>query len=183
MLDINTRPDPEARCWPDTLAAGDVIALPDHRPGGDGTPHLVLDAITLLGDRFVALAPGVACRASGETGYDIEVSQPGACRAAKLASPTCFRGGERRMVALATCGPAGVGGRYLGRLTGEALERMQVVRARIEAERDSGVDCRRRRAVRRRPAVRGEDFEVARRHPRPRLASRLASRRQCRAGA
>jgi hypothetical protein len=51
---------------------------------------LVLDVVTILDECFVTLAPGIARKKSHDTGYDIEVAQKDACRAAGLTSPTCF---------------------------------------------------------------------------------------------
>jgi hypothetical protein len=175
MFDLTkTSRSPLATDWRDHLAPGDVVAFRFPSPADGTPPHprpcLVLDIETLNEHRMALLACGrPSPRPSVRTG-DIETRGAAACRRAGVDAPTRFCDTQRLLVPLGHGGfeiSPESGSPILGRLAGEAHERMQALRARIHALRDSGAERRRRRPgyYAGRPRLRGRDFEVEARHP------------------
>lgn len=130
--------------WQQNIKRGDVVAFrfPHLFPGSEEPkirPSLVLDVVERGGERFALLAYGSASGAKLRPGYLIPVRDPKELEQASLHEPTVFDGRRRLLVSLKNgkfdvCKSKGTP--VLGRLTGDAEERMNAVRARIHAERD-----------------------------------------------
>lgn len=93
------------------------------------------------------LAYGTSADTSANRGYEVRLTETEA-RAAGLHRATRFVGARRMLVALDHCGfviCAAKGAPTIGRLTGDAFERLNAVRGRIHAEADMAADQRTRR--------------------------------------
>ena len=129
----------------DVLQRGDVVlfrfplADEDDEPGAPKRrPCLVLDTLTRGDERFVEIAYGTSADTRANRGYEIVVKQPDARAAAGLSKPTRFVCARRIIV---HAGHGGFDGRtkgphVIGRLDESLMERMNAVRARIQAEAD-----------------------------------------------
>lgn len=155
--------------WQDHLAPGDAVAFSFPVPGDGSLPYprpcLVLDLETLGEHRMVLLACGKNSPRPSVRISHIDIRGTAACRRAGVDAPTRFCGTQRLLVPLAHGGfdiSPESGSPILGRLGGEAYERMRVLRAQICVLR--GLRAERRRSRRGyyvgRPRVRGRDFEV-----------------------
>lgn len=140
------------------LAPGDIVAF--RFPCSGRGPHeepkvrpcLVLEIRESGGRRFVEIAYGTSADTEANRGLDIEVADDTAVAAAGLDRPTRFVGARRTMVSTDHSGfdiSEGVGSPIIGRLTGKPEERMNAVRARVQAERDRVAERRGRATVRR----------------------------------
>ncbi len=127
------------------LQRGDVVlfrfplAEEDDEPGAPKRrPCLVLDTLTAGDDRFVEIAYGTSADTRANRGYEVIVKQSAARETAGLSKPTRFVCARRIIV---HAGHSGFNGRtkgpqIIGRLDEALLERMNAVRARIQAEAD-----------------------------------------------
>ncbi|WP_420325823.1 hypothetical protein [Mameliella sp.] len=151
--------DRDQATWSDSIRVGDIVAFRfPHETDGDELPKvrptLVLEVDVICGKRHVTLAYGTTSprRCRGEA-YTIDVYGAEEIAEASLRRPTRFYGARRLRV---SCDNSWFGlGRdrgtpKIGRLSGESLERLLAVRARIHAERDIRADrTRQRRTLRR----------------------------------
>ncbi len=157
--------------WTTTLARGDVVLFAFPKADEDGgkpkpRPCLVLDIVEILGKRFVSLACGTMGETVANKGYTISVTRRADYTAAGFDAPISFAAQTRVLVPLTHKGfPTSVPSPVIGRLSGDAFDRMNAVRARLAAEADMRTarrDERRRRTAGMRPPV-----AVA---PRPKLS-------------
>ncbi|MCR9111581.1 hypothetical protein [Marivita sp. XM-24bin2] len=142
--------------WRETLSWGDIVSFSFPVEGAGRPPKkrpcLVLDITNLGETRYAVLAYGTSADTSANRGYEVKLTETEA-RAAGLHRSTRFVGARRMLVALDHCGfviCAATGAPTIGRLNGDAFERMNVVRGRILAEAEMAADqrTRRRRALR-----------------------------------
>lgn len=125
---------PEA--WADELRLGDVAMCalsPADQPDAAPVrrPWLLIDHETRLGRRCAVLAPAREGRPQAARGYEVVVALPRDLRAAGLRRRAVFCCRRPRVVPLDD-----LRGVRLGRLEGGRLERLNAVRARLDAERD-----------------------------------------------
>jgi hypothetical protein len=185
------QPTPSRPAWAADLKPGDLVAYRfPHSEGGRDCPKVrpcvILDLEEIAGVLYLLLAYGTASFGRPNTGYAIHAGTAELRAVAGLHQPTVFLASRRILVPAAhrdfdlaerTQSP------LLGRLAGDALARLHAVRARIHAEADIAAERRRERGVRRRrPAVRGVDFEVEVRRAARRPASAHGSAARPEAG-
>lgn len=127
------------------LKRGDIVlfrfplAEGDDEPGSPKRrPCLVLDTMTKGEERFVEIAYGTSADSRANRGYEVVVKQPAARETAGLSKPTRFVCARRIIVHVSHSGFHGrsKGPHILGHLDAPLLERMNAVRARIQAEAD-----------------------------------------------
>ena len=127
------------------LQRGDVVlfrfplAEEDDEPGAPKRrPCLVLDTLTAGDERFVEIAYGTSADTRANRGYEVIVKQPAARATAGLSKPTRFVCARRIIVHVNHSGFHGrtKGPQIIGRLDEALLERMNAIRARIQAEAD-----------------------------------------------
>ena len=127
------------------IQRGDVVlfrfplAEEDDEPGAPKRrPCLVLDTLTKGDERFVEIAYGTSADTRANRGYEVIVKQPAARATAGLSKPTRFVCARRIIVHVNHSGFDGrtKGPQILGHLDEALLERMNAVRARIQAEAD-----------------------------------------------
>ena len=131
--------------WQDSIAAGDIVlfrfplAEEDDEPcAPKRRPCLVLDTLTKGNERFVEIAYGTSADTRANRGYEVIVKQTAARETAGLSKPTRFVCARRIIVHVSHIGFHGrtKGPQIIGRLDEALLERMNAVRARIQAEAD-----------------------------------------------
>lgn len=134
---------PSGKCG--HLQRGDVVlfrfplAEEDDEPGAPKRrPCLVLDNLSRREERFVEIAYGTSADTRANRGYEVIVKQPAARETAGLSKPTRFVCARRIIVHVNHRGFDGrtKGPQIIGRLDEALLERMNAVRARIQAEAD-----------------------------------------------
>lgn len=141
--------------WPSGVRFGDIVqfrALCDDGTFADALPCLVLDATHRADRARLLLAPGQPVSAARDRAYEIGVRAPSQLIEAGLAGPTVFLGASRISVSSTHAGfvpDAGTGSPVIGRLSGPAFDRMNAVRARIQAEADIAAYYRDRTPVQR----------------------------------
>jgi len=127
------------------LQRGDVVlfrfplAEEDDEPGAPKRrPCLVLDTLTKGDELFVEIAYGTSADTRANRGYEVIVKQSAARATAGLSKPTRFVCARRIIVHVGHSGFHGrtKGPHVIGRLDALLLERMNDVRARIQAEAD-----------------------------------------------
>lgn len=127
------------------LQRGDVVLFrfplseEDDEPGAPKRrPCLVLDTLTKGNERFVEIAYGTSAETRANRGYEVIVKQSAARLTAGISKPTRFVCARRIVVNVGHSGFHGrtKGPKVIGRLDGPLLERMNAVRARIQAEAD-----------------------------------------------
>mgnify|MGYP000554008539 CR=1 FL=1 len=147
--------------WKTTLSHGDVVAF--RFPVVDGEsgarpktrPCLVFDTLEIRGEPYALIADGTSVRVRADTGLQVRVSGAAASEAG-LHRDTWFLGARRLLVPLGHSGfsiAAELGSPVIGRLGGEAYERLNAVRARLDAQRDIAADRRERRRAAPRPTL------------------------------
>ncbi|MBL3554051.1 type II toxin-antitoxin system PemK/MazF family toxin [Rhodovulum sulfidophilum] len=101
-------------------------------------PCLVLDTLTNGNERFVKIAYGTSAETRANRGYEVIVKQSAARETAGLSKPTRFVCARRIIVHASHSGFDGrtKGPHIIGRLDVPLLERLNAVRARIQAEAD-----------------------------------------------
>jgi len=133
----------DALCAP--LQRGDVVlfrfplAEEDDQAGAPKRrPCLVLDTLTAGDDHFVQIAYGTSADTRANRGYEVIVKQAAARETAGLSKPTRFVCARRIIVHVNHSGFHGrtKGPQIIGGLDEALLERMNAVRARIQAEAD-----------------------------------------------
>ena len=160
MLD-QTKLSPQSADWQQTLSRGDIVrfrfprAEDDPRDGGfaKARPSLVLETGCFRDRRFVKLAYGTSADTTANRGYEVRVMHPDAIAAAGLDKPTRFVCARTLIVSLDNPGfePAETNGiPVIGRLDPDLLERMNAVRARLQAEADIAAEARAERRRNRR---------------------------------
>ena len=136
------------------LQRGDVVlfrfplAEEDDEPGAPKRrPCLVLDTMTKGDERFVEIAYGTSADTRANRGYEVIVKQCAARETAGLSKPTRFVCARRIIVHVSHSSFHGrtKGPQIIGRLDDALLERMNAVRARIQAEADIAAHCREER--------------------------------------
>lgn len=145
--------------WQETLQTGDVVAFcfPHEKDGRNKPkirPVLVLDVEETPVGRFAVLAYGTSSPRPRQAIYCINVHTREDRKSASLDRPTSFNAARRIKVSVNHSGfdvNSRTGTPVLGRLVGSAKDRMQRVRARVDAERSKHRDHVRR--VRRGPGV------------------------------
>lgn len=123
-----------------------------HNAGGQFAAHkrrpcLVLDVFELNGTKFVELAYGTSARTKANTGYEVRVGHTASCHAAGLDRPSRFVCSRRVIVSINHPGFEGGEecGTLIGRLDAPLVDRMNDVRARLQAEADIKAEARRER--------------------------------------
>lgn len=133
------------------LLRGDVVlfrfplAEEDDEPGAPKRrPCLVLDTLTKGDERFVEIAYGTSVDTRANRGYEVIVKRSAGRATAGLSKPTRFVCARRIIVHVDHSGFHGraKGPHIIGRLDEALLERMNAVRARIQAEADIAAYCR-----------------------------------------
>ncbi|MGI3167130.1 hypothetical protein [Pseudooceanicola sp. 200-1SW] len=151
MLDQNT-PDTteETADWAKTVQRGDIVLFKfPIRLAGEGDkpkvrPCLVLEVDGDGGERRIVLAYGTSASTPANRGYEIAITHVADLRAAGLNRATRLVGARLLSVSPKHSGfnVGGAGSPVVGRLTGNRLERMQRVRARLHAEHDIAAERR-----------------------------------------
>lgn len=127
------------------LQRGDVVlfhfplAEEDDEPGAPKRrPCLVLDTMTKGDERYVEIGYGTSADTRANRGYEVIVKHPAARATAGLSKPTRLVCARRIIVHVDHSGFHGrtKGPKTIGRLDETLLERMNAVRARIQAEAD-----------------------------------------------
>jgi hypothetical protein len=137
--------------WTDTLARGDVVLF-SYPVSDDGIvkprPCLVLEVGRVGDHAYAELAYGTSAMTRANVGYEVRVRQPDGIAAAGLREPTRFVCSRRAISSLDSdrfhCSvtyPSPV----IGRLDAAGLRRMDVLRARIWAEKDMAAERRNER--------------------------------------
>lgn len=161
MLDITNTNLAMTLAWQEHISPGDIVSFMFPLAEADSSdrpkprPCLVLEIERLAGERFALIAYGTTSPRKANWGYEVHALHDKDYRSFGLDRPTRFIGRRRLMVSLDNSGFVicpGTGAPVLGRLSGGPAERLQAVRARIQAERDMAAerraDCRRRREPR-----------------------------------
>ncbi|SEP87429.1 type II toxin-antitoxin system PemK/MazF family toxin [Thalassovita taeanensis] len=141
--------------WKDLVERGDVVlfAFPTNEDAEGPAeqpkrrPCLVLDVFELNGIKFVELAYGTSARTKANTGYEVRVGHTASCHAAGLDRPSRFVCSRRVIVSINHPGFEGgeERGTLIGRLDAPLVDRMNDVRARLQAEADIKAEARRER--------------------------------------
>lgn len=144
--------------WQAELRRGDVVLFrfPLAETPSDGDeettpklrPCLVLDVHERLGRRTATIAYGTSAQTRANQGYNIIAASKSGMETAGLDRPTRFVGIRRITVGLDHSGfePAeGTASPVIGFLDDDLRERMNAVRARIQAEADIAREMRRER--------------------------------------
>jgi len=142
--------------WQTVLKPGHIVtfAFPfrdtDEKP--KVRPCLVLDVFDRDDQRFAVLAYGTTAPTNANRGFEVHVTDDLALKLTGLRKPTRFVGARRIVVSLDHRGFVcnRLGTPILGHLVGTAVERMNDVRARIQAFADMRQGARERRDLYRR---------------------------------
>ncbi|MDO6458992.1 type II toxin-antitoxin system PemK/MazF family toxin [Celeribacter halophilus] len=130
--------------WRETVQRGDIVLFrfPVNKDGEHALPKrrpcLVLDVRTTGDTKFVDLAYGTTSRRRANRGYEVILRHPQSQALAGLDRPTRFVCARRITVSINHSGfiEEGKPRTLLGRLDPPLMERMNAVRARIQAEAD-----------------------------------------------
>ena len=172
MFDQISRPssDVTACSWKEELQRGDTVCARFPLAEGDGEPCkrrpcLVLEVGESNGKKTAVIAYGTTSLTKANSGYEVRVSRPEVLLEAGLHAPTRFVCARRLVVRLDNSmfeAPEGSGrSPILGRLTGPELERLNAVRARLQAEADIAAERRAERVSGRRTIeVKGREVVV-----------------------
>jgi len=169
--------------WQQDLALGDVVLFrfpttEEDLPEGEAPkmrPCLVLDTPRLGEGRFAKLAYGSSAYGKSNRGREVIIRQPASIAAAGLNRPSRFTLNRTLLVSLDHPGFEAEthGDPRIGRLDDALMERLQALRARMQAEADIAADHRRaRREERRRWQAEGQ---AAARHNRALLQGRAVA--------
>jgi len=163
--------------WRNHLSHGDVVMFRSPSAGQPAAarpvarPCLVLDIKMIGARRCALLIPALPARRPASGDRSVTVSRGPEYRAAGLDRPARFPIRSRLIIPLSHEGfaPVGTSGTpVIGRLDGDAFERMNAERGRLQALRDIRADKERDHHPQRREPRRDRDFTVARRgQPRP----------------
>ncbi len=128
-----------------SLQRGDVVLFRfplNDKNAEPGTPKrrpcLVLNTLSSGDDRFVEIAYGTSADTRANRGYEVIVKHPTSREEAGLSKPTRFVGARRIIAHVNHSGFDGQakGPEIIGKLDAPLLERLNAVRARIQAEAD-----------------------------------------------
>ena len=134
--------------WQDLIERGDVVLFrfpvaDEDNPSTDDQPKrrpcLVLDVFDRDGTCFVELAYGTSTKTRANRGFEVRVRQRASCHAAGLDKPSRFVCARRVIVSINHPGfdsGTSTRGTLIGRLDPSLIERMNAVRARMQAEAD-----------------------------------------------
>ncbi|WP_099824085.1 hypothetical protein [Oceaniglobus indicus] len=141
--------------WAANPQRGDVVLFrfpvadsADHKEQPKRRPSLVLDVRKRGADCFVELAYGTSSDGRANRGYEVSVKQPKSRARAGLNKPTRFVCARRIIVNVNSSGfhcPDGTTSPLLGRLDEALMERMNAIRARLQAEADIAAHYREER--------------------------------------
>lgn len=163
---------PRSAAWQEKLSYGDIVLFRFPGAGQSAAsrpavrPCLVLDVETLGIRRCAVLVPAFPARHPGSSGRAVVLAARAEYRAAGLDRPTRFPIRSRLIVPLEHDGFAvsdTIGTPLVGRLGGDAFERMNAERGRIHALRDIRAEHTRAHRPQQRGPRRGHDFTVERR--------------------
>lgn len=151
MLDTTSLNPTMTAAWRENVSYGDIVSFrfPLAEDGDNGQPKarpcLILDIEVIGGQRYALLAYGTTSLRRSNVGQEIHIRRRADYILAGLDEPTRFVAARRLLVLLThrgfmTCGMTQSA--VLGRLTGEAFERMNAVRGCIHALRDIREDRR-----------------------------------------
>lgn len=144
------------KTWQQSLRPGHILTFRFPVQGSDAIPKvrpcLVLDVFMRDGKRYVSLAYGTTSETSANRGYEIHVADGLGLQLSGLRKPTRFVAARRITVSLdhpdIVCNRAGTP--IIGHLVGASFDRMNAVRARIQAIADMRREKLERRAAQRR---------------------------------
>jgi hypothetical protein len=128
--------------WPTSVRYGDIVMFRTVHDDGERAqpiPCLVLEAHRTAVIARLLLAPSVTECPGRDRAYAIGVRAPSQVIAAGLTSPKQFIGASRMLVSAGHSGfvaSSASGSLIIGRLTETSFERMNAVRARLQAEAD-----------------------------------------------
>ena len=131
--------------WQDLIEPGDIVLFrfPINEDGEAAHPKrrpcLVLDVFELNGTTFVELAYGTSAGTKANTGHEVRVGHTASCHAAGLDRPSRFVCSRRIIVSVNHPDFDGKDdrGTLIGRLDPPLIERMNEVRARLQAEAEA----------------------------------------------
>lgn len=121
-------------------------------------PCLVLDTKMVKDEPFIEIAYSTTAKIRANLGYEVMVGTPEACEAAGVQKPTRFVCAHRILVHArhhSFDDGSGAGPQIIGHLDAPRLERMNAVRARIQAEADIAAHFRKERRREAAEEVRG----------------------------
>lgn len=151
MFDQTHATTTPAAAWHETVQRGDVVlfAFPVVLAGeGDRPkirPCLVMEVERAETGTRITLAYGTSAMTKANRGYEVRIRQPVEMAHAGLDAPTRFVGARRLEVSVHATGfaaSARTDSPVIGRLAEAGLERMNAVRARIQADRDIAAERR-----------------------------------------
>ena len=135
--------------WRSRLRPGDIVVYrfpvaegPEASEAPKARPCLVMEIETFGGRPFATIAYGTSARSKANRGYEVPVLRAPDHAAAGLHRPTRFVGFRRLLVSLQNGGfvaSAATGSPVIGRLPEGPLNRLDRVRARLQAECDMRV--------------------------------------------
>jgi hypothetical protein len=151
MLD-QTDYTPPSTDWQQRLSRGDIVRFrfPVKEPCTSGErpklrPCLVLEIVDFGGTRFITLAYGTSADTKANRGQEVLVTKPASMQAAGLEKPTRFVCARRCHISHDHPGfevAADIGTPVIGHLDEVLTERMNAVRARLQAEADIAAEAR-----------------------------------------
>ena len=158
-----------AATWQDNLQRGDIVCARFPVSDSDGEPCklrpcVVMEIGEIDGTKTAVIAYGTTSEGKANAGYEVRLRRPEVLKALGLYAPTRFVCSRRLIVSLDNAmfeAPKGRGTPVLGRLSGEELERLNALRARLQAEADIAAERRAERRKRHRTiSVRGREVVV-----------------------
>nr|WP_321462896.1 hypothetical protein [uncultured Cohaesibacter sp.] len=140
----NRRYIPEEESWPETIQRGDIVAF--HFPSGKSgkpaqlfpRPWLVLDMQTHVGQLYLTLARSHEAGQLPHRFYELVVSQSGQATIAGASGPMVFNCRQQVIVSVRHKGFAlgQQGSPVIGMVNESELERLNAIRARLQAFAD-----------------------------------------------
>ena len=158
-----------AASWQADLQRGDIVCARFPVSEGDGgpcklRPCVVMETGEIDGGKTAVIAYGTTSKGKANAGYELRLRRPEVLEALGLHAPTRFVCSRRLVASLDNAmfeAPKGRATPVLGRLASEELERLNALRARIQAEADIAAERRAERRKRRRTiSVRGREVIV-----------------------
>lgn len=159
MLDTTNTDLTKTQAWRDHVSPGDIISFrfrietAARNEEAPPRPCLILEIEHLAGRRYALIAYGTSSPPNATWAYEVHALHEDEYPCFGLRQPTRFLGKRRLLVSLDNPGFVicrRSGSPVLGRLAGGPFERLQAVRARIQAYRDMAADRLAERERRRR---------------------------------